>query len=808
MYRMPNALFDPKWYLDKNPDVAKAGVEPLCHYIKHGWKEGRNPSKNFHTSWYLAVNDDVAKAGIEPLAHYFKYGRKEGRKPSLDYGEKALLEKFPTPRKLKKHKICPLSGAEPVPLVGKRLALKENVKLIKNPSLQAIIDLPEGDLKVKVTTYSNKLEIHWVIPDFSPGGGGHMTIFRTIRFLESFGHKNTIWIHPPITHKSEKLAYDTINEHFQQIKCKVKFIDQGALKGAEGDVIFATAWQSVSFVKSALNFKRRFYFVQDHEPEFYPQGTEAILARNTYSEDLDCVCASPWLKQLMEDKYGRWARAFWLSVDFNTYQPPQYRNNSRNIVKIAFYARHFTPRRAVELGLLALEVLAKKKLRFEVHCFGAPLPFVEAPFICFDHGICNPQKLANIYQNCDIGIVFSATNYSLIPQEMMACGLPVAELDAESTRAIFPEGIVNFLPANPTLMAEKLAQMIKDESQRIRQAELAYEWVKQFSWEGAAKSVESAIFERLQDKGFEIKKNEKKSNIKASVIIPTWNAGELLSKVIQRLKTQETPWQYEILVVDSGSTDGTVEYLKQYPDIKLHTISNTDFQHGRTRNLAISLTKGEFIAVLTQDALPVDNNWLHNIVSALENHPEAGGAFGKHHAWPEADPFTKRDMDNHFKQFENHPYCVSKKTDELKWNSRDIRWQQFLHFYSDNNSCMRRSVWEEIPYPEVKFGEDQLWAWKIIKAGYSKVYVPTAAVYHSHNFDEGDITRRAFEEAEFFRDSFGYQMVDPKSAKQTIIDLNKSDTEWGKLNKVSENIIKKRLDANLHKITGFSKAAK
>jgi GT2 family glycosyltransferase/glycosyltransferase involved in cell wall biosynthesis len=634
-----------------------------------------------------------------------------------------------------------------------------------------------------------------------------MTIFRTIRYLETFGHSNTIWVYAPTLHETVEEAYQDIIQHFQLIKAQVKFTSDPGFRNAEGDVVFATDWGSVSYVNSVSNFKRRFYFVQDHEPEFYAQGTYAIAAKDTYKHDLDCICASPWLRQLMEQKYGKWARDFWLSVDFETYPLADFERDNGDVVKIAFYARHFTSRRAVELGFLALEALAERGLNIEVHCFGAPLPFDSAPFKCIDHGVCNTKQLAEIYQECDIGVVFSATNYSLIPQEMMACGIPVAELDVESTRAIFPEGVVTYLPTEPRLMADSLAQLVVDREKRINQAKIAYDWVSQFTWKDAAKATESAIFERLEELNFEkVESPLVENKVKASVIIPTWNAGAVFKKVIAQLEEQEAPWECEVLVVDSGSTDGTVEFVKSRPNIKLHEIPNSEFQHGRTRNLAISLTNGEYIAVLTQDALPVDEYWLYNMVTSLEHYPNAAGVFGKHYAWPDADPYTKRDLANHFEGFEAHPYCVSKHTNSVKWSSKDLGWKQFLHFYSDNNSMLRREVWEKIPYPEVKFGEDQAWALKIIEAGYQKVYSKQGAVYHSHDFDEGDVEKRAFEEAEFFRDEFGYIMVASSKVNETIEDLNKHDRQLGESQGLSTEMIERRLDSNRAKITGFAKA--
>ena len=75
-------MFDAKWYLEQNPDVKAKKIGAAKHYVKWGWKEGRNPGADFNTNVYLEINADVKRAGINPLLHYEKYGRKEERKIS------------------------------------------------------------------------------------------------------------------------------------------------------------------------------------------------------------------------------------------------------------------------------------------------------------------------------------------------------------------------------------------------------------------------------------------------------------------------------------------------------------------------------------------------------------------------------------------------------------------------------------------------------------------------------------------------------------------------------------------------------
>lgn len=88
-----SGLFDEKYYCLQNPDVRRADVNPLWHFVGIGWKEGRNPSHDFDVNYYLSTYPDVLSSGINPLNHYLKFGRKEGRNPLPQGTKKSALRK-------------------------------------------------------------------------------------------------------------------------------------------------------------------------------------------------------------------------------------------------------------------------------------------------------------------------------------------------------------------------------------------------------------------------------------------------------------------------------------------------------------------------------------------------------------------------------------------------------------------------------------------------------------------------------------------------------------------------------------------
>lgn len=806
-----SGLFDADWYKKYYSDLWYADVDPLFHYAKHGWSERRRPNIFFHADWYEdTYRDDI---GDEiPLVYYIRKGHKIGHNPAPNFNCATYLAENKdidgdTVEPLAHYLTVGIAEGRRMPTAkhDKRAEMVKNAKVPVPENLRSLLEFEAVELAAPKTSFDpTQLNIHWVIPDFAAGGGGHMTIFRMVHFLELAGHKQTIWINHPNLHKSPEAAYETIEKHFQHFSGQVHFVEDG-LADAEGDIIVATDCWTVLPTIASRNFIRRFYFVQDFEPSFHPMGANYLVADQTYHEDLDCLCASPWLSALMEEKYGRWARHFWLAADKRIYFTPKERKTNKK-PRIAVYARHFTARRAVELALLALESLTDRGIEFAVDFFGAPLEFDVAPYGFIDHGVASQETLAEIFRSADVGVVFSATNYSLVPQEMMACGLPIVELDGESTRAIFPENTVSLAAPHPTKIANAIVRLLDDEASRKAQAAAALEWVNGFSWPDSAAMVEKAMIDRLSEFATPTPATPSDQDLapKASVIIPTLNAGPILDQVLDAVAGQRAPWPFEILVIDSGSTDETLQTVAKYPNVRLHAIDKADFNHGATRNLGAELTSGEFIAYLTHDALPYNDRWLYNLVTSIERHPGAAGAFGKHLAYPDASAFTRRDLINHFDMFAKMPLAMSKDTDKKLWKKQDIQWQQALHFYSDNNSCMRRSIFDEIPYRKVQFGEDQLWAWDIINAGFEKIYAPQAAVYHSHDFDEQETFERSETESAFFKHFFGYELIrDGENLSQTIEILNISDREWGEDSGVSEEAILVRQKLNIARLKGY-----
>ncbi len=365
----------------------------------------------------------------------------------------------------------------------------EDVLRVRREGPTALLDVAPGA--------SERASLHFafVVPAFGRGSGGHAAIFTLEAGLEQLGHTCSTWVHDPgakLGRAGSALLRQRALDWFAPMRGPVT-------RGFEGwhgaDVVVATGWETVYPALMLPGCHARAYLVHDHEPEFFATSAERQWAEDTYRFGLYPVCGGRWLRDLLAERYG--ARGSWyrFGVDSDVYRPLAEERDRDTVV---FYARAGTARRAVPLGFLALEELVRRRPRTEVVTFGQDEP-ARTTLEHTSLGVAPPSTLAATYSRATAGLCLSLTNYSLIPQEMMACGLPSVDVAGRSGEAEFGrDGGVEFAAADPLALADALQGLLEDRELWTRRSEAGLRFVRDSTWAAATRQVEDGLREALR----------------------------------------------------------------------------------------------------------------------------------------------------------------------------------------------------------------------------------------------------------------------------------------------------------------------
>jgi glycosyltransferase involved in cell wall biosynthesis len=317
-----------------------------------------------------------------------------------------------------------------------------------------------------------------------------------IHLLEQRGHRCRVYVIRGDTSQSPMRMQALVHAWFKPIAAPVLHLHS---EMAPADATIATSWETAYVVRASAAAPVRSYFVQDFEPAFFPAGAQAQLAEDTYRFGFKAICAGRWLEGLVREKYGMEARSFRLGVDPAEYYPELHVRPDRR--RVYAYVRPHTARRGFELVGLTLARLHQEMPEVEIHLAGAELEPSDMPFPFVGHGILTPAALRSLFSTCDVALCPSFTNYSLMPQELAACGCPVVEVDVESTRAAYPPGAV--LLAQPTVegLTSALVQLLTDEPRRLAHVEAGLAYARSVTWESAAAEVDAALRHFAGDTG-------------------------------------------------------------------------------------------------------------------------------------------------------------------------------------------------------------------------------------------------------------------------------------------------------------------
>jgi len=184
--------------------------------------------------------------------------------------------------------------------------------------------------------------------------------------------------------------------------------------------------------------------------------------------------------------------------------------------------------------------------------------------------------------------------------------------------------------------------------------------------------------------------------ILASIIIRTYNEEKKIGKCLSAVLKQKIRQKFEIIIVDSESTDSTLEIIKEiakkFP-VKIIGIRKKDFSYGRALNVGCATAKGKYLISLSAHAIPLNKNWLKNLIQNFK-YSKIAGVYGKQVPAENCNPLTKRQMLAHWK-------------DDKKIQSKDS-------FFSNANSAIRKDIWKENKFNEsLMASEDHEWAKRV-----------------------------------------------------------------------------------------------
>lgn len=309
-------------------------------------------------------------------------------------------------------------------------------------------------------TTAKSLTFNWLMPPPGKGSGGHMNIFRFIKFVEEAGHTCRIYIYTQHAPGRVSDIRTLMGDSYPKLAATMEWIDSGdEMEPADG--IFATSWETAYASFNAKTPGKRFYFVQDYEPYFYGVGSLSSLAENTYRFGFYGTTAGNWLATKLKRDFGMETDYFDFGTDGDLYKLI----NDAPRKEIFFYARPTTERRGFEMGIMALDLFHRKHPDYKINLAGWDVSTYDIPFPYENLQTLEVHELSELYNRCAAGLVMSLTNMSLLPLELLGCGtIPVVN-DGENNRLVSDNPYIQYSANNPVALADGLSTVVSRKNQ-------------------------------------------------------------------------------------------------------------------------------------------------------------------------------------------------------------------------------------------------------------------------------------------------------------------------------------------------------
>ena len=211
-----------------------------------------------------------------------------------------------------------------------------------------------------------------------------------------------------------------------------------------------------------------------------------------------------------------------------------------------------------------------------------------------------------------------------------------------------------------------------------------------------------------------------------SIILRSFNEAWALRDTLPALAAQNYR-DWELIAFDSGSSDGSVELIRQAEPRHFVQMLPHEYRPGRVLNQGMELARQDRVIFLNADATPQGPDWLGPLVAALAD-PQVAAVFGRQIPRPDCEAVFARDYEQ----------CFSKRRELAHWE----------HFFSMVSSGLRRDVWARRGFREtLQYSEDDEYTRWCRAEGYGICYCPDSVVMHSHNYTPRQAYKRSFGEA-------------------------------------------------------------
>lgn len=207
------------------------------------------------------------------------------------------------------------------------------------------------------------------------------------------------------------------------------------------------------------------------------------------------------------------------------------------------------------------------------------------------------------------------------------------------------------------------------------------------------------------------------------------NGGPTLERLLTALDRQAGAVDRQLVVVDSGSTDGTLDLLRAR-GAAIVSIAPGTFNHGSSRNEGLARATGEFAVLIVQDAVPASDRWLEALLAPLLADPAVAGSFARQQPWPDASALTAHYLST-WVAAQAIPRVIGPFTREA-FEAMPPAERHLACAFDNVCSCIRMRTWRAHPFRATPIAEDLEWARDVLLAGHKLAYAPDAVVWHSH----------------------------------------------------------------------------